>query len=136
MIFTVTKSFVYRCISHKDNCIPILLNRVAESQTVKITIDNLVSKDSLLSLREYERGEAMRGQPAMDAWLTDTMTSRLFFEQKVLADTLKGICSGEAPLNHNISLDITGIPDGEYVLILVWLSSDQGIPLKVVIKTL
>ena len=136
IVYKLPSSHIYACRNTpRDSCAPFLLERSSSSQIVKVIADNLVNTESLPDCNPNDEVKASDGATTI-AYLVDTTTSRLYMDRKLVAKSLKPMRSSRAPLNHNISLDLTNIPDGEYVIIFSWCTSEWDSSCKMIIKTL
>jgi hypothetical protein len=134
IVYKVTSAQIRAClISPRDSCEPFVLERKSASQTIKVVAENLVSYEDAY---QDEKEKAKYGEPSTVAYLLDTATARLYMEDVIAAKALKPIRSDRTSSKRDISLDLTNIPDGEYVIVFSWYTSEWDSPCKVIIKTL
>ncbi len=135
IVYKLTSSHILACRnSPRDSCTPFVLTRSSASQSVKVTADNFVTKESSLDQSEKEKNKYV--EPSTVAYLLDTTTSRLYMEGVLAAKSLKPIRSDRATYERDVSLDLTAVPDGEYVIVFSWNESEWDSPCKVIVKTL
>ena len=134
IVYKVTSAHIRACrATPRDSCEPFVLERRSASQTLKVIAENLVSFEDAY---QDEKEKAKYGEPSTVAYLLDTTTSRLYMEGVIAAKEVKPIRSDRTSSKRDISLDLTNIPDGEYVILFSWYTSEWDSPCKVIIKTL
>ena len=133
--FVVTRSWIDQCATPGVGCPPILLARESKTQSVNIRVKNLVSEKSLGDLDDTVAEQVRKGRPTTIAFLIDTATAQQYKEGKLRARDLKPLRSKGGPLGQDITLDVTGLPDGMYVLVVGWITSEWDIQGRVELKT-
>ena len=134
IVYKVPSGHIRACrTTPRDSCEPFVLERRSASQTLKVVAENLVSYEDAY---QDEKEKAEYGEPSTVAYLLDTTTSRLYMEGVIAAKAVKPIRSDRTSSKRDISLDLTNIPDGEYVIVFSWYTSEWDSPCKVIIKTL
>ena len=122
IIYKVSSSHIRACrTTPRDSCKPFVLERLSASQTVKVVAENLVSYEDAY---QDEKEKAEEGEPSTVAYLLDTTTSRLYMDGGIAAKAVKPIRSDRTSSKRDISLDLTNIPDGEYVILFSWYTSE------------
>jgi len=133
IVYKVPSGHIRACrTTPRDSCEPFVLERRSASQTLKVVAENLVSYEDAY---QDEKEKAKYGEPSTVAYLLDTTTSRLYMEGVIAAKAVKPIRSDRTSSKRDISLDLTNIPDGEYVILFSWYTSEWDSPCKVIIKT-
>jgi hypothetical protein len=111
------------------------LARESKTQSVNIRVKNLVSEKSLGDFEDTVAEQVRKGRPTTIAFLKDTATAQQYKEVKLRARDIKPLRSQGGPLGQDITLDLTGLADGMYVLLVGWITSEWDIQGRVELKT-
>lgn len=135
LTYKLTDEYIRRCFLTNKICEPIILERQYKDQTVRIIANNQFEESALNGIDESFRKEILNGKPTMSVYLMDTTTTQQYLQGKIKVSSLKPIRADSAAMKHNISLDITGIPDGEYSLLISFVPSEWDDSFRLIIKT-
>lgn len=131
-IYEIPYSYIISAFQNIDTFNhPFQVTRQRLSDKVAITVKN---RGPGIDTESTQKANIQNGAPTSGIYLYDS-TQMIIIIKKQSYKATKPILKDEAPITRNARLDLKGVPDGLYHLVIVDVNSEFPLEIKVKIST-